>query len=347
VIGLKVAILGGTGAVGQRFVQLLNGHPWFEIEVITGKTSVGKKYGDAVNWILDSDIPEQVKDLVIVETELRNLRGVDLVFSSLPSGEASIEREIMNSGIPMVSNSSFLRMDPTVPLVIPEVNKDHLALLDIQRKAGVGPTATSPNCTTTMIVLPLKPLDDSYSLRSLNVASYQAVSGAGYPGVPSYDIINNLIPFISEEEEKVERESRKMLGKLVDGKIENADFDVQATCVRVPVLDGHTVAIHAEFEEEVDVEDAKRVLEGFDPGPDVRSLPSSPEKAIIVREERDRPQPRYDRLAGKGMSVSVGRIRRGANKRSLLFISHGHNTIRGAAGGAILLAELMRSKKFI
>ncbi|RSN69337.1 aspartate-semialdehyde dehydrogenase [Candidatus Korarchaeum cryptofilum] len=346
-MGLKVAILGGTGAVGQRFVQLLNGHPWFEIEVITGKTSVGKKYGDAVNWILDSDIPEQVKDLVIVETELRNLRGVDLVFSSLPSGEASIEREIMNSGIPMVSNSSFLRMDPTVPLVIPEVNKDHLALLDIQRKAGVGPTATSPNCTTTMIVLPLKPLDDSYSLRSLNVASYQAVSGAGYPGVPSYDIINNLIPFISEEEEKVERESRKMLGKLVDGKIENADFDVQATCVRVPVLDGHTVAIHAEFEEEVDVEDAKRVLEGFDPGPDVRSLPSSPEKAIIVREERDRPQPRYDRLAGKGMSVSVGRIRRGANKRSLLFISHGHNTIRGAAGGAILLAEFMHSKKFI
>lgn len=345
---MKVAILGCTGAVGQRFIQLLSKHPWFEISVLTGKTSVGKKYSDAVNWLLGGEIPEGVRDTIIVETNLENLKNVDLIFSALPSSEAaSIEKSIMESGLPMVTNSSFLRMDPLVPLVIPEVNPDHLSLIDSQRENGLGPVAASPNCTTTMIVLPLKPLHEKYRLRRLDVASYQAISGAGYPGVPSYDILDNLIPFISEEEEKVEKESKKMLGRVKEGKLDHASFDVQATCVRVPVTDGHTVAIHAEFEEEFDVNEAIQLLESFDPGEEVRRLPSSPEKAIIVRRERDRPQPRYDRLAGNGMSVSVGRLRRGANERSLLFVAHGHNTIRGAAGGAILLAELMRAEGII
>ncbi|MEM2290266.1 MAG: aspartate-semialdehyde dehydrogenase [Candidatus Korarchaeum sp.] len=345
---LRVALLGGTGAVGQRFVQLLERHPWFELTTITGKTSVGKRYSEAVNWLLGDEVPEYVRDLTIVETDLRNLKGVDLVFSALPSGEAAaVEREVMRAGIPMVSNSSFLRMDPLVPLIVPEVNPDHLSLIDGQRGMGLGPVATSPNCTTTMVVIPLKPLDERYRIRRIDVASYQAISGAGYPGVPSYDIIDNLIPFISEEEEKVERESRKILGRVSGNEVKLAEFYVQATCVRVPVIDGHTVAVHAEFEEEVDLDEATRILENFDPGERVRSLPSSPEKAIIVRREKDRPQPRYDRLAGNGMSVTVGRLRMGANGRNLLFVTHGHNTIRGAAGGAILLAELMRSEGII
>lgn len=345
---MKVALLGGTGAVGQRFVQMLERHPWFELTTITGRTSVGKRYRDAVNWLLGGDVPDYVRDLTIVETDLRNLKGVDLVFSALPSGEAAeIERELMSSGIPLVSNASFLRMDPIVPLVVPEVNRDHLSLIEEQERRGLGPAAASPNCTTTMIVIPLKPLHERYGIRRIDVASYQAVSGAGYPGVPSYDIIDNLIPFISGEEEKVERESKKILGRVEGNSIRQADFDVQATCVRVPVRDGHTVAVHAEFEEEVDVDEAIRILESFDPGEGIRRLPSSPERVILVRREEDRPQPRYDRLNGNGMSVTVGRVRRGANERNLLFLTHGHNTIRGAAGGAILLAELMRSEGII
>lgn len=344
---MKVAILGCTGIVGQRFVQLLSKHPWFEISVLTGKTSVGKKYSEAVNWLLSDEIPEEVRDTIIVETSLQNLKNVDLVFSALPSSEAAVERELMDSGVPLVTNSSLLRMDPLVPLVVPEVNPDHLALVGRQEELGVGPVAASPNCTTTMIVLPLKPLHESYRLKRLDVASYQAISGAGYPGVPSYDIVDNIIPFISEEEEKVERESRKILGRVEDSELRNASFEVQATCVRVPVTDGHTIAVHAEFEEEFEVHEAIRILENFDPGDEIRKLPSSPSKALIVRRERDRPQPRFDKLAGNGMSVTVGRLRRGANPRSLLFLTHGHNTIRGAAGGAVLLAELMRAKGII
>ncbi len=345
---MRVALLGGTGAVGQRFAQLLERHPWFELTTITGKTSVGKKYGEAVNWLLGGEVPEYVRDLTVMETDMRNLKEVDLVFSALPSGEAaSIEREVMRAGIPMVSNSSLLRMDPLVPLVIPEVNPDHLALLNEQRRVGSGPVATSPNCTTTILVIPLKPLNDRYGIKRINVASYQAISGAGYPGVPSYDIVDNIIPFISEEEEKVEKESKKILGRFNGKEVDQAGFEVQATCVRVPVIDGHTVAVHAEFEEEVDVDEAIRILESFDPGERIRKLPSSPEKVIVVRRERDRPQPRYDRLTGKGMSVTVGRLRRGASSNTLLFVAHGHNTIRGAAGGAILLAELMRSEGII
>ncbi|MDW8035033.1 MAG: aspartate-semialdehyde dehydrogenase, partial [Candidatus Korarchaeum sp.] len=328
---LRVAILGGTGAVGQRFVQLLERHPWFEITAITGKTSVGKKYGEAVNWLLGGEVPEYVRDLTVVETDLRNLRDIDLIFSALPSSEAAlVEREVMRAGIPMVSNSSFLRMDPLVPLVVPEVNHDHLSLIDEQRRIGVGPVATSPNCTTTMIVIPLKPLNERYRLKRIDVASYQAVSGAGYPGVPSYDIIDNLIPFISEEEEKVERESRKILGRVSGNEVKQAEFDVQATCVRVPVIDGHTIAVHAEFEVEIDVDEAIKVLENFDPGEKVRSLHSSPERALVVRREKDRPQPRFDKLTGKGMSVTVGRLRIGASEMSLLFVTHGHNSIRVA-----------------
>lgn len=344
---MKVALLGGTGAVGQRFVQLLSNHPWFELSVITGKESVGKKYGQ-VNWVIEGEIPDGIRDLNVVETSIENLRSVDLVFSALPSEEASkFERELMERGIPLVSNASALRMDPLVPLVIPEVNPYHLALVERQKELGMGPAATDPNCTTTVLTLPLKPLHDAYTLRKLNIASYQAISGAGYPGVPSYDIVDNLIPFIPGEEEKIQNETRKLLGELDGGSVKLASFDVQATCVRIPVLDGHTVAVHAEFEEVVDLEEATKILKYFRSEPQLLGLPMAPERPIHLREEKDRPQPRYDRDAGKGMSVTVGRLRRGANERSLLFVAVGHNTIRGAAGQAILLAELMKAKQLI
>ncbi len=344
---MKVALLGGTGAVGQRFVKMLSGHPWFELAVITGKTSVGKRYGE-VNWVLEGEVPEEFRDIVVSENSLGSLREVDLVFSALPSREARVfERELMDHGIPLVSNASALRMDPLVPLIIPEVNPDHLSLIERQEELGVGPAATDPNCTTTVLTLPLKPLHDAYTLKRLDIASYQALSGAGYPGVPSYDIIDNLIPFISGEEEKVHNETKKLLGEVDGGEVRFASFDVQATCVRVPILDGHTVAVHAEFEEEVDPEEAAKLLRSFSSEPQRLKLPTAPARPIHVRNEEDRPQPRYDRNVEGGMSVVVGRIRKGANNNSLLFVVVGHNTVRGAAGQAILLAELMRAKSII
>ena len=345
---MKVALLGGTGAVGQRFVQMLSRHPWFELTVITGKTSVGKRYEEAAKWMLETDMPEDVKDMVVQETKVENLKGVDLVFSALPSKEAkTFERELLKRGIPLVSNASALRMDPLSPLIIPEVNPDHLALIERQRELGVGPAATDPNCTTTMIALPLKPLHDAYTLRKLNVSSYQALSGAGYPGVPSYDIVDNVIPYITGEEEKVQKETKKLLGRFDGERVRMADFEVQATCMRVPVLDGHLVAIHAEFENEVDPEEARSILKNFKSEPQRLNLPTAPERPVHVRSEVDRPQPRYDRWAERGMSVTVGRLRRGSNERSLLFLSVGHNTVRGAAGQAILVAELMRAKGYL
>ncbi len=345
---MEVALLGGTGAVGQRFVQILSSHPWFELAVITGKASVGKRYGEAVKWILEGEVPKEARELRVVENSLKNLRNVDLVFSALPSREArSFERELMHQGIPLVSNTSALRMDPLVPLVIPEVNPDHLALINKQKDLSIGPMAADPNCTTTVLVLPLKPLHDAYTLRRLNIASYQALSGAGYPGVPSYDIVDNVVPYIEGEEKKVRNETRKLLGIIEGNEIKMSDFDVQATCVRVPVLDAHLVAIHAEFEEEVDVNDAMKLLREFSSEPQRLNLPTAPRRPIYLREEKDRPQPRYDRNAGGGMSVTVGRLRRGLDSRSLLFVAVGHNTIRGAAGQAILLAELMKVKKLI
>ncbi len=345
---MKVALLGGTGAVGQRFIQILSNHPWFELSVITGKKSAGKKYGEAVKWILEGEIPEEARDLRVVENSLENLRNVDLIFSALPSKEAKdFERELMRRGIPLVSNASALRMDPLVPLVIPEVNPDHLSLIDRQRDLNMGPVATDPNCTTTVSTLPLKPLHDAYTLKNLNITSYQAISGAGYPGIPSYDILDNVIPYIEGEEEKIQNETRKLLGTIKEDGINMSGFEVQATCVRVPVLDAHLVAVHAEFEEEVDVNDAMNLLREFSSEPQRLGLPTAPKRPIYLREERDRPQPRYDRGAGGGMSVTVGRLRRGSSSRSLLFIAVAHNTIRGAAGQAILLAELMKAKKII
>ncbi len=345
---MKVGLLGGTGMVGQRFVQMLSNHPWFELTVVTGKTSAGKNYGEAVKWTLNSEIPEEYRELEVVENSLENLKNVDLVFSALPSKEArEFEMELMHRGIPLVSNASALRMEPLVPLVIPEVNPEHLALINKQRDLNIGPVATDPNCTTTVLTLPLKPLHDAYTLKKLNVASYQALSGAGYPGVPSYDILDNVIPYIAGEEEKIRKETRKLLGIIEEDGIKMADFDIQATCVRVPVTNGHLVAVHAEFEEEVDVDAAVRLLKGFSSEPQRLGLPTAPKRPIHVREEKDRPQPRYDRDSEGGMSVTVGRLRRGANSKPLLFVAAGHNTIRGAAGQAILLAELMKARKLI
>ncbi len=341
-------MLGATGAVGQRFVQMLSQHPWFELTLLTGKASAGKKYGDAVKWRLEVPVPEEVAEMEIKETSLSLLKEVDLVFSALPSSEArTLEPEIMKAGIPMVSNSSALRLDPIVPLVIPDVNPDHLGLIDLQREKGVGPAATDPNCTTTMAVLPLKALQNKFEIERVDLCSYQALSGAGFPGVPSYDILDNLIPYIPSEEEKVMKESRKLLGSFTGSGVKEANLRIQATCVRVPVLDGHLIAMHVDFQEEVSVDEVRSALAEYVSEPQRLNLPTAPERPIVVRDEPDRPQPRYDRWAGKGMSVTVGRIRRGASDKSILMLSLGHNTVRGAAGQAILLAELMKAKGYL
>jgi len=340
----KVAILGATGMVGQRFIQLLADHPWFKISgLAASEKRVGKIYGEEVKWLFDTEIPKDVIDMEITSMNPKNI-DADIVFSALPSDVAKkVEIDFAKSGFVVASNASAYRLEEDVPLIIPEVNPDHLGLIDIQRKNRKwdGFIVTNPNCTTIMLVITLKPLMD-LGLKSVKVASMQAVSGAGYPGVSSFDIIDNIIPFIKGEEEKVQTETLKLLGKFNGKKIEYANIKVSASCHRVPVIDGHTEAVWVEFDRNVKVEDVINAFESLEP----LDLPSSPDKVIVVRREKDRPQPRLDRYEGNGMSVVVGRIR-ADDERNLKYIVLGHNTIRGAAGASILNAELMVKKKLI
>ncbi|MET1124301.1 MAG: aspartate-semialdehyde dehydrogenase [Archaeoglobaceae archaeon] len=340
----KVGILGATGTVGQRFVQLLDSHPWFEVTALAAsERRVGKRYGEEVNWLISQDVPDYAKDIEMVPMEPKFF-DADIVFSALPSDVArEVEPKFAREGFVVASNASAFRMEEDVPLVIPEVNPDHLQLVEVQkrRRGWDGCIVTNPNCTTIILVLSLKPLTD-LGLRSVRVASMQALSGAGFPGVPSLSIMDNLIPFIKGEEEKVETETLKLLGRFDGERVRFADLRVSASCHRVPVLDGHTEAVWAEFERDVSVEEVIEAFESLKP----LDLPTSPEKVIIVRREPDRPQPRLDRDAGNGMSIVVGRIRR-SGERELKYIVLGHNTIRGAAGASILNAELMVKEKLI
>jgi aspartate-semialdehyde dehydrogenase len=344
----KVAILGATGAVGQRFIQLLQGHPWFRIEVLAAsERSAGKKYKDACNWTMESNMPREIGEMTVTDTTVDAVEkagNVDLVFSALPGDLAGpVETEFAQS-YPVFSKASAHRMDKDVPLMIPEVNPDHLALIPIQRKARgwKGFISTDPNCSTIQLAISLKPLMD-FGLSQVIVSTMQALSGAGYPGVPSLDIIDNVVPYIPKEEEKLEAEALKLLGSFNGKEVRNADFQLSASCNRVNVKDGHLESVFVKLDSNPSVEEVEEAFRRFQGEPQRLKLPSAPEHPIVVRKEQNRPQPRYDRNEGNGMSVVVGRIRKDPIM-TVKYMCLGHNTIRGAAGAGMLSAELAVAK---
>ena len=338
----RVGILGATGMVGQRFIELLVDHPQFEVTAVAASDRSQKKtFGEACTWRLSGDMPDAVRPLP-VQPPAPPL-DCDLVFSSLP-GEIARETEgsFAAAGYPVISNSSAFRMDEDVPLLIPEVNHEHIGLLKQQRnkypKGGF--IVTNPNCSTIMIALALAPLHAAFGVESCVATTLQALSGAGYPGVASLDIIDNVLPFIGGEEEKIETETVKILGRFNDSRIDVAPMAVSAQCHRVNVSDGHMAAVRVKFARKPSLEDLRDALTSFRSLPQELGLHSSPATPIVIRDEENRPQPKLDRDAGKGMTITAGRIK----PDSVLdyrFVVLSHNTIRGAAGAAILNAELL------
>ena len=340
----RVGILGATGTVGQRFVQLLENHPQFTVTALAASDrSAGKPYSQACAWKLAGSIPEYVKEIVVspIEPPL----DCDFVFSSLPSGIArETEETFARAGFPVISNSSAYRMDEDVPLLIPEINHEHLGLIETQKiKRGFnrGFIVTNPNCAVVSFAPPLAALDKNFGVESVFVTTLQAISGAGYPGVSSFDITDNVLPYIAGEEPKVENEAQKILGRFTGSAIEKADFTVSAQCFRVDVLDGHTVSVRVKLKRPSTLEDVFAAMKTF---PSL-NLHSSPEHFIDVCDEPSRPQPRLDRDNGKGMTITVGRLFPD-NIFDYRFVSLSHNTVRGAAGSAVLNAELLIDKGY-
>jgi aspartate-semialdehyde dehydrogenase len=338
---INVGVLGATGAVGQRFVELLADHPWFKLTTLAASDrSAGQPYKKIVNWRLDTPFPEKIAKIKVSPTSPKSMKDVDLVFSALPAEIATdVENEFADAGIAVCSNASSHRMAPNIPLVVPEVNPEHLGLIDIQKDAGRdGFIVTNPNCSTIMMVTALAPLR-KFKFTDVRVATMQAISGAGFAGVAAMAIYDNVIPYIGKEEEKMETETLKIMGSLKGNKITNASFSVSASCHRVPVIDGHTMAVWIDIEEPL--EKLKKAYRDYKPP--IKGLPTQPKESIhFFEEEPDRPQPRLDRMRGNGMTVSVGRLREGVR-----FVAMGHNTIRGAAGASILNAELILKKKYL
>ncbi len=344
----KVAILGATGAVGQRYIQLLQSHPWFQIEVLAAsERSAGKRYRDACNWVMESNLPKEIAEMTVADTTVDSVEkagNVDLVFSSLPGDLAGPVESEFAALYPVFSKASAHRMEQDVPLLIPEVNPEHLAVITIQQKARgwKGFISTDPNCSTIQLAISLKPLM-SFGLKQVIVSTMQALSGAGYPGVPSLDIIDNVVPYIAKEEEKMEAEALKILGTFDGNIVQNADFQLSASCNRVHVKDGHLESVFVKLEDEPSVKEVEEAFASFQGEPQKLKLPSAPQHPIVVRKEQNRPQPRFDRDEGKGMSIVVGRVRRDPIM-TMKYMCLGHNTIRGGAGAGILSAELTVAK---
>ncbi len=339
---IPVGILGATGSVGQKFVELLKDHPWFEIRALcASERSVGKPYREAANWFQSSELPESIGSMIVQACEpTMNCR---VVFSALDSDVAGeIEETFARAGYVVVSNAKNHRMDPQVPLLIPEVNADHLELVRHQSFAK-GLIVTNPNCSTIGLVLALKPLVDVFGVEQVSVVTLQAVSGAGYPGVASLDIVDNVIPFISGEEEKMQTEPLKLLGRRVNDQIENARIQISAHCNRVAVIDGHTECVNVRLKATATREQIIHAWRSFHAEPQHLNLPTAPAHPIYYFDEPSYPQPRKHRLLDKGMAVSIGRLRP-CNLFDWKFTLMSHNTIRGAAGGAILNAELLVKK---
>ncbi|MBU2584485.1 MAG: aspartate-semialdehyde dehydrogenase [Bacteroidetes bacterium] len=342
---IPVGILGATGSVGQKFIELLSNHPWFEItELAASERSINKKYKDAVNWILSSPLPQQIGNLEVKKCEPElNCR---IVFSGLDSSIAGeIEEEFANNGYTVISNSKNHRMDKDVPLLVPEINADHLELIKTQPYKG-GMIVTNPNCSTIGMVLALKPLLDNFGIEEVNVVTLQALSGAGYPGVASMDITDNVVPFISGEEEKLETEPKKIFGKFNLNKIENLNLKISAQCNRVPVLDGHLECIQVKLKNKTKINEIKNAWLTFLGEPQKLRLPSAPLKPLYYFDEDRYPQPRIHRNIENGMAVSIGRLREDP-LFDYKFVILSHNTNRGAAGGSILCAELIKAKGYI
>ncbi len=343
---VKVGILGATGTVGQRFVQLLEAHPWFEVTALAASdASAGKPYSKAVRWKISSDVPQYARGMIV--QECKPPLACDVVFSGLPAEVAGpIEEDFARAGYVVSSNARNHRFDPDVPLLVPEANPDHLDILPMQRARhgyGKGCLVTNPNCSTIHLVLALKPLYDAFGISKLMVTTMQALSGAGYPGVPSLDILDNVVPYISGEEEKVESEPLKILGAYANGSYSPATFAISAHCNRVATSDGHLECVSVALSKQASLDDVRRALASFTSVPQTLGLPSAPAHPILVRDEADRPQPRLDRDCEKGMATVVGRLRP-CNVLDYRFVLLGHNTIRGAAGAALLNAELMLAR---
>lgn len=340
---IPIAILGATGAVGQRMVQLLHDHPWFEIAALTGsERTVGRPYGELVRWVLDDAPPAAIAQMIVTPTE--QVVDVAIALSALPTGAAELSEPLWAARVAVCSNASSYRMAADVPLIVPEVNPDHLSVIARQRaeRGWRGCLVTNPNCASIGIVMALKPLHDAFGITQFHAATLQSVSGAGYPGVASLDILDNIVPNIADggEEAKIETEPLKLLGALVDGRFVDAPICISAQVTRVPVTDGHTALLSVRFQRRPSADEAIAVLEAFRAPEIVRGLPSAPALPVVVRREADRPQPRRDRDAGRGMSAVVGRVRP-CPIGDLRLVVLAHNTIRGAAGGAILNAELL------
>jgi aspartate-semialdehyde dehydrogenase len=341
---IDVAVLGATGTVGQKFVTLLDGHPYFRVrELVASDNSAGKPYAEVCKWKQDRPIPETIADMTVKSTSDR-LASL-LLFSGLDSAVAGdVEAAYAEAGHLVVSNSKNHRMDPDVPLVVPEINHEHLALLNHQPYEGA--IVTNPNCSTIFLAMALAPLHRSFGLEAVNVTTLQAISGAGYPGVSGMDIMGNIIPYISGEEEKVEQESLKILGELDGDAVRAASVPVSATCTRVPVLDGHTETVSFKLSRTADIEEVREALDGFRGLPQYRSLPSAPERPILMLDAPDRPQPARDIWLEDGMATVVGRLRE-CPVFDYRMVVLGHNTVRGAAGASILNAETLVSEGYL
>jgi len=337
---IRIAILGAAGVLGQRFVERLENHPTFETTALAD-IMVGKRYEEATKWRLGMRMPSEVRDMKIVSNDSLSPRDIDLIFSALPGGiAAKIETDLATKGFFIISKASDHRMEEDVPLIIPEVNADHLGIIEEQRKkrGWKGAIVTDPNCSTTILAMSLKPLWDHFGIENVVVSTMQSLSGAGYPGVSSLDILDNVVPYIGGEEEKMVIETKKLFG---NGK-EPAKFKVSAGCNRVATLDGHMEDVFVATKKKAGPAEAKRAFLDFK-GLD---YPSAPRQPIVVRDEPDRPQTRLDREAGNGMSVVVGRLRED-EVMGLTYTVLGHNTIRGGAGGAVLVGELCHGKGYI
>lgn len=341
---IEVGILGGTGMVGQHFIRFLQGHPWFKLTWIgASDRSAGKKLRDATAWRLEGEMPSDAGDIVVSDSKPAN--APQLVFSSMDASVATeIEREFAQAGHIVVSNSRNHRMEPDVPLLVPEVNPGHLALIyRQQRQRGWrGMIVTNPNCSTVTLTLALAPLKP-FGIERILATTMQAVSGAGYPGVSSMDILANVVPFIGSEEEKMQQETQKILGDFDNGHVVPLPARMSAHCNRVAVVDGHMVATSVAFSSKPDVDSVRHAIDTFQGVPQQRNLPSAPAQPVRYLPQQDRPQPRRDASRENGMTVFVGRVRE-CPVLDVKFIACGHNAIRGAAGAAVLNAELMASE---
>lgn len=340
---LPIGILGATGMVGQRYIQLLENHPWFEIAWLAASDrSSGKKYGEAAKWRLDTPLPRRIAEMTVSPAEPTD--APKIIFASV---DAAIAREMepafANAGCAVLSNSSAFRMAPNVPLVIPEVNADHLEMIEEQRsrRESGGYMVTNPNCSTIGLVMALKPIEERFGIEQIFVSTMQAVSGAGYPGVASMDILDNVVPYIGSEEEKMESETLKLLGKVEGHAVKPLAARMTAHCNRVPVVDGHTECVSIKLSRQATREQILAAWDEFRPLAG-RDLPFAPEQPVEWCDLADRPQPRLDRNRGRGMAVTVGRLRP-CNLLDWKFVLLSHNTVRGAAGATILNAELLAS----